>query len=438
MVTHLEDKKNSSLVITYKVSKDEFQKNLDKEMNNFSKKVRVPGYRPGKAPKEKLLQYTNKTEVMNFVISTYSKTAFQEVVKYITEKKLNANAYYSTNVDFNENGDLILSYDFPLLPDYSKVNFDQLKTDIKLPKLDKKAKEEIVKKFINEGGASTVLTDKKEKTKLNDVVNIDFKGFINDEAFEGGEAEGFDLTLGSNQFIHGFEDQLVGKATGWNGDIKVVFPETYFVKEYQNKEAVFNVKINSIKRHSKLELTEEFVKKLNIENVKTVKEFEEFLVNKKLVELFFQSISEMENNLVEEINKISNPIIHKNLLAKRIKDLENEFNKTLKQYGIKRTEYLSLIKTTEENIQAEYVKIAEDEAKKAFAQDWLVQQLNINEKDEELIKFKEELKQNGFTDEKNLSATARTIVFTRKLLEKINSKKIKEFDNLSKDIISLK
>ncbi|MCU9934467.1 hypothetical protein NWE61_05100 [Mycoplasmopsis felis] len=146
----------------------------------------------------------------------------------------------------------------------------------------------------------------------------------------------------------------------------------------------------------------------------------------------------MENNLLEEINKISNPIIHKNLLAKRIKDLENEFNKTLKQYGIKRTEYLSLIKNTEENIQAEYVKIAEDEGKKAFAQDWLVQQLNINEKDEELIKFKEELKQNGFTDEKNLSATARTIVFTRKLLEKINSKKIKEFDNLSKDIISLK
>ncbi|MCU9938370.1 hypothetical protein NWQ34_01490 [Mycoplasmopsis felis] len=68
--------------------------------------------------------------------------------------------------------------------------------------------------------------------------------------------------------------------------------------------------------------------------------------------------------MVEEINKISNPIIHKNLLAKRIKDLENEFNKTLKQYGIKRTEYLSLIKNIEENIQAEYVKIAEDEGKK--------------------------------------------------------------------------
>ncbi|WAM00833.1 trigger factor family protein [Mycoplasmopsis felis] len=116
MVTHLEDKKNSSLVITYKVSKDEFQKNLDKEMNNFSKKVKAPGYRPGKAPKEKLLQYTNKTEVMNFVISTYSKSTFQEVVKYITEKKLNANAYYSTNVDFNENGDLILSYDFSSTP----------------------------------------------------------------------------------------------------------------------------------------------------------------------------------------------------------------------------------------------------------------------------------------------------------------------------------
>ncbi|MCU9938369.1 hypothetical protein NWQ34_01485 [Mycoplasmopsis felis] len=67
------------------------------------------------------MQYTNKTEVMNFVISTYSKSTFQEVVKYITEKKLNANAYYSTNVDFNENGDLILSYDFPLLQIIQKL-----------------------------------------------------------------------------------------------------------------------------------------------------------------------------------------------------------------------------------------------------------------------------------------------------------------------------
>ncbi|UWV84651.1 hypothetical protein NW066_03325 [Mycoplasmopsis felis] len=141
--------------------------------------------------------------------------------------------------------------------------------------------------------------------------------------------------------------------------------------------------------------------------------------------------------MVEEINKISNPIIHKNLLAKRIKDLENEFNKTLKQYGIKRTEYLSLIKNWRK-YSSRICKNCWRWRKKAFAQDWLVQQLNINEKDEELIKFKEELKQNGFTDEKNLSATARTIVFTRKLLEKINSKKIKEFDNLSKDIISLK
>ncbi|WP_416373427.1 FKBP-type peptidyl-prolyl cis-trans isomerase [Mycoplasmopsis cynos] len=119
--------------------------------------------------------------------------------------------------------------------------------------------------------------------------------------FDGGEAEGYNLKLGSNTFIPGFEEQLLDKKVGYKGEVKVKFPENYFVKEYANKDVVFDVKINEILRNKYHKIDDEVVKKLNIENVNNVKEFDKYMNSL----ICMNNLTKAINNYLEKLAHLS-------------------------------------------------------------------------------------------------------------------------------------
>ncbi|WP_435130172.1 trigger factor [Mycoplasma sp. 6243] len=392
MIKHQEHKELAEYTIKVLIPADEVKKKNDFYFNEALKKVKVPGYRPGKAPREKLEAYLDTNAISRKTVDSFLHSSFNDVVKYLDDKKIKALSKYSLDVNPQKDGSLEISYHFPMWPDFSKVDLKNLKAKIKLPKSGEKDKKQIIEEFYKETAIKEVVSDPKVKSKLTDTVNIDFKGFIDDEPFEGGEAEGVDLVLGSNTFIPGFEDQLVGKTTGWKGDIKVTFPGSYFVKEYQNKEAIFEVKINSITRLVQKEITDEIVKGYNLgENVQTKDQYLDLVFNKKLKEHFITSIHNFEKDIINEMLEIANPVVHPNLLEDAIKKLQEDFDKNLKQYGIKKKEYFHLVKSTEEDIQKEFEKTALEQEKKAYASRHMAEILpkDKDELEKQLNEFKD-------------------------------------------------
>ncbi|MBU4693154.1 trigger factor [Mycoplasma sp. CSL7491-lung] len=446
MIKHTQDVKNSQVVVSYTIKSDEFQKLFNESIDKKAQKVKVPGYRPGKAPIEKLRSYVNKEDVFTTLINNLARNKFSEIARYISENKLAVVLqFHELDIKNEENGDLVINYNFPMMPDLKKLTLKGIDTKFNFKKVGKKevedAKLEISEKF----NGLEEINDKNEKTVLGDTVNIDFKGFIDDVAFEGGEAQGHDLLLGSKTFIPGFEDQLVGKKTGYKGDVVVKFPADYFVKEYRDKEATFQVTINAIKRPSKFDFNDDFVKGFKIEGVETLKEFEKLLKNKKEVEFFLESIRQFELETIEEIISKSKLEINRQLLQDRIKKLEDDFNNSLKQYGLKRKEYLSFVKTTEEELNEEFNKIASSELKKSLVHEYLFGELKINEEDKDFKEFKEKLQLSGEKGipgnsaqeiEKTKSELVKTITFNYKLL--VLLKKDKDAEEYKKLALKLK
>ncbi|WP_180337844.1 trigger factor [Mycoplasmopsis pullorum] len=363
MLKALKDDKLQQIKVAVNVSKEEWAKAQEDAKKALLKQVKVKGFRKGKVPSHIAEKNISPIQVLDRALNSISS-------KYIAEA---TNVALETKERIFDRPDLVptkiseeeLSFEFvyPLMVNLSQIKLDNLKTKYKVEKFKESMVDDMVKETLSK---QSVMLPKEGESALGDVVLIDFKGFINDEAFEGGEAEKFELTLGSGQFIPGFEDQLVGKSAGWEGDVVVTFPAEYYVKDFRNKEAVFQVKIHSISKLDIPELTEENVFLFGIPNVKTVEELRNALADIVKQRLSEQAKSKFLGELIDEIIA-KNPFnINDRIVESKVTELNNNFNQTLKQQGIKRHEYLAVTKSSEEDIHEEMKKAAIAELSKAF------------------------------------------------------------------------
>ncbi|TDV24230.1 trigger factor [Mycoplasmopsis mustelae] len=434
MIKHTVNKEKSEVLVSTTIEKKLFDAKFNELLEKESKKVKVPGYRPGKAPKEKLHAYINSTKIYDETANIFLKTELTNVFDYIVKNDIKAGIKYSISSDLDKEGNLLFKFHFPLLPDFSNIKLGELKTKFTFKKLTKVDKKKILENFKNKLGEKEEVTDKKTKTQMEDTLNIDFIGFIDNEPFDGGEAEGVDLVLGSKQFIPGFEEQLVGKHLGWKGDIKVVFPENYFVKEYRSKEAIFSVKINKILRNVPAELNDEFFKKLGNPEIQNLSDLEVYLQNKFLKDAFTQELKDFLENVVNEVLKIKNVIIHPNLLKDEVTKKQKEFDHSLKELRIKRTEYLQLVKTTEAEMQNEFEKVAREDFKRKIVKEWIfsLSKTDFNKPDSE---FAKSLKNKpDFEEYKGLITY---VDITKTLLLQMNPENTTEAEKVEKEAIKL-
>ena len=219
--------------------------------------------------------------------------------------------------------------------------------------------------------------------EYGDTIIFDFKGFMDKEPFEGGEAKNFELKIGSNSFIKGFEDQLIGKKLGWKGSINVRFPEDYYKEEFRGKEAEFEIQIHEIKYNDKQKLDETFIKNLNIKDVNNEKELNAYLENLTKREINEKNRTKFMNEFLEQIIKDNEVPAPRTIVLKELQALFKKFEENLKAQGISKKEYYELTGYNDKKAKEELMLEATKSVQKSLLYSTLSKELKITPTDED-------------------------------------------------------
>lgn len=355
------NKEDGKVVIAFSATKEEFAKGLDQAFKRAVKRVNAPGFRKGKLPRavfnkmygeEALFQ-----DAVDFVLPAAYTKAIDELevsplampdidVKEISKEegvKFEAVVTVKPNVELGEYKNLGLEKDSVEVTDADvEERLDSL--------LSRQAEWQI----------------KEGESKKGDIVVIDFKGFIGDEAFEGGEAKGYELELGSGSFIPGFEEQLEGKVAPVDTEVNVTFPENYQVADLAGKAARFEVTIHDVKEKVLPELTDEFVKEFSKEAASTVAEYKEKLKEEIKLEkenLAEKSYSDKVISTAVENAKVSVP---EKLVEQEVNSMFEQFTGNLSRQGLSFDLYEQFTGKGEADLKAEMKSDAENKIKTSF------------------------------------------------------------------------
>lgn len=250
------------------VGAQEIEGKITDRLTEVGKQVRLPGFRPGKVPMALLRKRFGESvrgEVLEATVQESTQKAIEDkAFKPAVQPKVDL-------VSFEEGADLEFSIEVELLPEIEMADLSSFKVEKLVAEAGDTQIDETIGKMAENNKKSAPLTDKRA-AQLTDVVVIDFEGSVDGEIFEGGTAEDFKLELGSNQFIPGFEDQVVGMEIDGEKDVEVSFPDDYHSSDLAGKPAVFKVKLKSIEVLETPEIDEEFAKGMGFDDVAALRE----------------------------------------------------------------------------------------------------------------------------------------------------------------------
>ncbi len=236
----------------------DFEKEVDAKIDQIAKTTKLPGFRPGKAPKA-MLKQKYRASVLGEVLDEMLKNAADEIIK---NNKLRPAVMPEINLTvFGDGKDIEFDVVVEVLPeiklgDFSKITLEKLTAEVPAEEVEKAIR------YVAESRKETAKVEEDRSTKKGDFAVIDFVGSVNGEEFKGGKGSNYPLELGSGSFIPGFEDQLIGKKAGDKVDVKVTFPENYHAKDLAGKDAVFAVEIKEIREPKPVVIDDEFAKSL--------------------------------------------------------------------------------------------------------------------------------------------------------------------------------
>ncbi len=246
----------------------ELQAAADEILTAYGKKAKMPGFRPGHIPLSVLRQKFNASAYGEAI----DKLMNRDLEKYIADKKLRlAGAPKADLAGWEIGKDAEYSMEFDILPTLPEIDLEKITVTKKVADIDE-AEVETALENIRKSRSTAEKQDAKYKAQNGDTAVIDFKGFIGDDAFEGGEASKHHLILGSGAFIPGFEDQIIGHKSGDEFDVNVKFPSDYHAENLAGKDARFAVKVHEVRKHILPELNDELAKQVGQESVDALRE----------------------------------------------------------------------------------------------------------------------------------------------------------------------
>ncbi len=256
---------------TVKVPAAELSAKLDERLADIKGKVNLKGFRKGKAPLSFLKKMYGKGIMSEIVQEVINETSFKAFTDRDLKPATQPHPHFHGDMDKVIEGDADLEYDVhaEILPEFEPMDTAGLKLTRPVADVADSEIDEALKRIADQNREYEA-RKKSEKAKDGDMVVIDFVGKIDDVEFEGGKGEGHQLVLGSNSFIPGFEDQLVGAKAGSDVDVKVTFPEGY-AAELAGKEAVFAVHVHEVKAPGETAIDDELAKKLGLESLDELK-----------------------------------------------------------------------------------------------------------------------------------------------------------------------
>lgn len=356
-------------VFSIDVDNETWKKEQEKVIKNLALTIRVDGYRKGKVPFEIAAKKIPKNEVIDRSVRNQLNKIINEVFQSEEFKKIEDDILdlppkvELTNLSEN---DFQLKLSYYIYPD---VNVDGYK-DIKIKSILKTPTSTDIDKEIDNYLTKNSMNVPKENGSIvkGDIATFSFKGYVGGKPFEGGEAKNYELTIGSGQFIPGFEDQMIGMSINDKKDINVVFPIDYHQKDLAGKQAKFEVEIHSISQIEKPKLDDDFVKSLNIKDVETVDALKKHITKNLTMNYEQQYEQEKKQEIyraILDIVKIS--WIPEELIQKEKRTLLNQVEQQVAMYGIKLDDYINIMGMNKEEFEKQQEESAKQKLKISMA-----------------------------------------------------------------------
>ncbi|NCB33255.1 MAG: trigger factor [Erysipelotrichia bacterium] len=342
----LKEKSTGELTVT--IDGDEWKKDCDKAFNKLSGKISLPGFRKGKAPKAILEKQISHQEVE---VEAVQDNANDWLRKALEEKDLNPISQPTLDIKSVDEEKAVVVFKFAVSPEVTLGDYKGLEYNLD----DIAVSEEELTAELNRMRENYAdLEVKADAADKGDTVNINYEGFKDGVPFDGGKADNYNLELGSNSFIPGFEDQLIGTKAGDEKDINVTFPEDYHEESLKGAPVVFKVVVNEVKTKVLPELTDDFAKDVNAPGVETAEDL------KKLVKTRLESgkkdtaVGKADDAIIEKVAENAKVEIPDIMVEDEVNQLIGQLNQRIQQYGMNLKQYLSMMGQKAEDLQSSY------------------------------------------------------------------------------------
>ncbi|HEY8347268.1 MAG TPA: trigger factor [Symbiobacteriaceae bacterium] len=399
------------------VDADQFSKAIDTAFRTLNRRVTLPGFRRGKAPRVIFERYYGRDTLIQEALEhllprAYSEAVAQGGVRPIDQPQLEV-------VQAEEGKPLIFKGKVEVLPEVTlgrTSGLNLVKPSAEVP--PEKVEEQI--RLLQERMA-TLVTDESGEVKQGSFAVIDYEGFINGEPFEGGKGENFVLEIGSGTFVPGFEEQLVGAKSGETREITVTFPEKYHIEHLAGKEATFKVTIREVKRKELPELNDEFAKEVS--RFETLEELRND-IRQRLEQVARENAErEFENQVIEAVAAEAQVDVPETLVHRQIHEMIREFEESLARQGYSLEFWSQATGKTTEDLHQEFEEPARKRVKAELVLGAVARQEGITVSEAEIDAELDQLKAIYPDQEKEIERLRKNSAYRRQLQDSILMRK---------------
>lgn len=376
-----EKKEGNQGVLTFEVDAASFDKALDQAFKKVVKRVSVPGFRKGKVPRKIFEQrfgveslYQDAVDIL--LPEAYSKAVDATGIVPVDQPQI--------DIEKIEKGsDLVFTAEVTVKPEvklgqYKGLEMEEQDTEVKDEEIEeqlKRLQERYAELAVKEDGT----------VEKGDTVVLDFEGFVDGKPFDGGKAENYSLEIGSNAFIPGFEDQLVGMKANEEKEINVTFPEDYHAEELKGKDAVFKVKVHEIKVKQLPELDDEFAKDVD-DDVETLDQLKEKIKNQLKEQKETAALNAQRDQVVEKAAENAEIDVPDVMIEREIDRMIRELEQQMAAQGVTMKMYYNITGTDEQSLREQMKESAEKRVRASLTLEAIADAENIEVSDEEVEK----------------------------------------------------
>ena len=359
------------------VDGDTFKDAVTRAYLKQRKNITIPGFRKGKAPRAFIEKYYGEGVFYEDALEAIYPDA---VASAIEEAKLEpVDTPYDLEIPEMGNDGVTMKFKVTVKPEVELGEYKGLKATKKSTKV---TADEVKAELARMQEQNSTVSDVDDRAvKKNDIVVIDFEGFVDGKAFEGGKAEKYELTIGSNQFIPGFEDQIIGHKIGDEFDVNVKFPEDYQA-DLASKDAVFKIKLHGIKVKDVPALDDEFAK--DVSEFDTLDELKKDIKKQLEKRKNDDAENELHNTLLEEVAKGIKAEIPEAMIEKTIDDDVNEYSYRLQSQGLKLETYLKYTGMDMKGFREGFKERAETQVRLNLALEKIIEKEKIEVTEEDI------------------------------------------------------
>ena len=372
----------SMVELQFSIDAETFKAAVNNAFKREGKKYAIPGFRKGKAPRH-MIEKMYGSDIFHYdAVNDLFPEAYEAAVK---EAKIDVVGRPDPEVvSMSEADGVVLKVKVAVKPEVELGEYAGLTVTKEAKNVNEEDVDAEVKRMQDRNGR---LLTREGAAENGDTVDIDFEGFVDGKAFEGGKAEHYSLVLGSGSFIPGFEDQVVGHSAGEEFDVNVKFPEEYGAAELAGKDATFKIKLHEVKYKELPALDDDFAK--DVSEYDTLDELKDSIRNNIKTNLDKQAEQKVENDLMDQVITNMKADIPDAMVDSRIDELVQDFEYRISQQGLKLADYLKYMGMNIEQFRAQFKEQADKQVKMRLAMEAIVAKEGITASDEE---FEEEVK----------------------------------------------